>query len=259
MVITRNAHKKILHALGFMLLVSSALLQANGGGLHVKKPRNNNDIMLFSLDGGNVSDCSWRKKKLNQCLLQNGLSGIYLPWSKKWSIPGNYGTISFYALATNDIHVGVSTVNPWNVKNTGNFYFHMTDSNHLYEFVIGGWGNGQSAIRKGSQAEPVMAVPKGIPINSHTGQAVTSFVKYKIIFHRSKKHHKNIISVYCRKHHKKHHKFGRNKKWTRLMRYKDTSMIKARKNRWFSFSSWDSGIFYKKIKASSSIKIPRTK
>lgn len=255
MAITRCARKKILHALGFMLLASSALLHGHGGGLDVNKPVHNNHIMVFSLDGGNVDHCSWRKKKLNQCLLPSGFYGIYLQWSKKWSFKGNYGTISFSARATNDIHVGVSLVNPWHVKKTDNFYSKMTDSNHLYEFVIGGWGNGQSAIRKGSQASPVKAVARGIPTNPHTGLAVNSFVKYKVIFHRSKKHHKNIIAVYCRK----HRKFGHNKKWTRIMRYTDTSMLKARKRRWFSFSSWDSPIIYKKIKASNSVKIPRTK
>lgn len=68
MLIKRDARKKALYALGLMLLPFTALLLGDGGGLHVKKPRNKDDVMLFSLSGGNVTDCSWRKKNLNQCL-----------------------------------------------------------------------------------------------------------------------------------------------------------------------------------------------
>lgn len=251
MVIKKNIHKKIFHTLTLTFLSWSSFLYGNGSDLHVNRRRHNHhDSLWLSTSGGNVTNCISFKRNLKQYFVPTGLIGSYFLWCKAWELPSNYGTISFSAIATNDIHVGVSIVNPWNVRSTGDFYARLVNSSNLYEFVIGGWGNEQSALRKGSQAEPVLAVPRGIPTDPHTGQAVNLLVRYKIIFYRRKKDHKNVIAVYYRVHDK------RNNKWTKLMSYEDPSLLRSRGKRWFSFSTWDSSIFYTNIKASASTKLP---
>lgn len=210
-------------------------------------PQNINTVngLNYSLSGMTITSYWGLKDISNQLECPGGMYGTYTTWSKLWTL-GKYGTITFSAIATNDIHVGVTVVNPWNVANAdSSFYSNVVSSSNFYEFVIGGWGNGNSAIRKGHQAEPVVFVSGGIPNTSR-------LIDYQIVFSHNKRKNKDMIRIYSWD-----PAAPNQRKWTMIMQYEDPSLIQG-EQRWFTFSSWDAYIWFTNIQATSSVLLPPT-
>jgi len=96
-------------------------------------------------------------------------NGIYSTYNDAWVLPTpGQGQISFSAVATNDITVVISPT-----SGNGNTANNRTDG---YEFVIGGWKNTKSQLRRGPQSTAVLTAGTNwdtakIPANSANNPA----------------------------------------------------------------------------------------
>lgn len=205
------------------------------------------ECLWLLLDGQNVCQTWSPGSELNQCLWYTAQWGQYFLWQRSWEMSGNYGTISFTAKATNDIHVGVSIIDPWASTPTGDFYAQLTNASNFYEIVIGGWANSTSAIRKGSQTEPLKTSSRGVPKDKDTSVAFDQPMQYKVIFYHDDQSGRDMIAVYC---------FDPGvSEWSKIISYRDPSFITASK-RWISLTNWDNNIFYTDINVSTSTELP---
>jgi len=75
--------------------------------------------------------------------------GEYTSWNSGWQFAqAGTGTLFFTAKAERDIHIAISDKEE--------------TSDPMYEIVIGGWSNGESAIRRASQGEVLKSSNKAI-------------------------------------------------------------------------------------------------
>lgn len=239
-MVTKKLRKNIVRLLFLIFSTSSSVSYAGDIG---------NSFWFFT-NGGNVSGIWSLGASLDECLFPGGQSRNYFLWSDAWVIPNTYGTISFTATAMNDISIGISATDPATASFSGDFYYNLIGSSNLYEIVIGGAGNTQTEIRKGSQTEPLKTVAKGIPADIN-GLGVDLPIQYKIIFYRDTEN-RDIIAVYFLDPTPRTAPI-----WKKIISYHDSSLIPAER-RWFSFSSWDTIIFYSDISASDSTTLPTT-
>jgi hypothetical protein len=211
-----------------MLIIGTAVFGLNGN-------------LFLTTDGTNVTSYLPLGTQPTQSLWSKVQYGAYLMWSDSWQFPEQYGTLTFKAVATNDIAVGISAIDPWNVLTSGiDLYVNLISPSNFYELVIGGWGNTQSAIRQGAQTEPVATVPSGIPV-----QGV--LVEYKVILYQDKKHNdRDTLAIF--------YLDPNTQIWTKLIEYHGSKFAVG--PRWFSLSSWDTNIFYEGIEFSDSTKLP---
>lgn len=76
------------------------------------------------------------------------MRGLY-NWSSPFSLPHpGSGVLLFTTDASSDVHVAISPL--------------PESMNPMYEFVIGGWGNTTSVVRRGSQGDNLCKVPVGM-------------------------------------------------------------------------------------------------
>jgi len=137
--------------------------------------------------------------------------GAYTSWNPNWQFtqPGT-GVFFFSAKAGNDIHIAISET--------------AETSDPMYEIVIGGWGNSQSAIRRVSQGEVLKSSKKAI-------KDVESEGTYWVSINAAK----NTISA----------GYGTVPGKDIIIEWKDPKFLV--KSTYFAFSSWDSLIEYSNI------------
>lgn len=220
--------RKICSALGLILVVGTSVFGVNGN-------------VFLSIAGTNVTSYVPLGTQPTPSLWSKAEYGIYRMWSDSWQFPKEYGTFRFKAIASNDITIGISTINPWSVLTSGvNLYANLISSSNFYELVIGGWGNTQSVIRQGAQADPVATVPSGSP-------STQVLVEYKVILYQDKKHNnRDTLAIF--------YLDPTSKIWVKLIDYHGSKFAVG--PRWFSLSSWDSDVFYEDIKFLQSTKLP---
>jgi hypothetical protein len=150
--------------------------------------------------------------EISPIYFSNGQYGTYTNWSEAWKMPSSSGALVFKAIANNDIHVAFSNV--------------QGISNPMYEIVIGGWGNTSSVIRRASQGMAFAMDARGMSTPGQQGyfwvtkNAATS----TIAFGEGKNPGVNPITI-----------------WTDPYFLADAG--------YFSFSSWNSPIYFSDVQA----------
>ncbi len=204
-------------------------LQATEGGVWIWR------------DGANITGCWTLDPQAPTSLRSVAQLGTYDVWNSSWYLPGKYGTISFDAVTTNDVTVGVTTYNPWAAIPAGmNMYNVLTHEVNMYEIVLGGWGNTQCAIRCGTQTQPMKHTFRGLPSSVNSAP-----VSYKVIFYRGPGG-KDVIAAFARN--------PDTQQWERLIVYRKLTFNEG--PRWISFSSWDVNVFYSNIQISEATELP---
>ncbi len=137
--------------------------------------------------------------------------GVYTSWNSSWQFaqPGT-GTFFFTANAGNDIHIAISDT--------------AATNDPMYEIVIGGWSNTQSAIRRVSQGDILKSSKKAI---KDVGTAGTYWVSIDA--------QKKTVSA----------GYGTVAGKDIIIEWKDPKFLV--KSSYFAFSSWDSLIEYSNI------------
>lgn len=137
--------------------------------------------------------------------------GVYTSWDSVWHFeqPGT-GTVFFTAQAGQDIHIAISDTAETN--------------DPMYEIVIGGWSNTQSAIRRVSQGDILKSSKKVIKDTEAEGT-------YWVSLNAAKK----TVSA----------GYGTVAGKDIIIEWKDPKFLV--KSSYFAFSSWDSLIEYSNI------------
>jgi len=138
-------------------------------------------------------------------------NGLYTRWTNDWALPeAGTGAIIFRAYGTNDIHVA--------------FSFQQQTAKPMYEFVVGGWGNSQSAIRRQSQGRLLATSNRTI---LDVGQAQWYWAAVDAGTHR--------VAI----------GYGKHPWHDVIVDFNDPNFISDVK--YFSFSSWDKTVVYSDI------------